>query len=239
MWPPPNRVGAEFIGATRKERPCFAAERGLDRLGHTSLRMVYWRHTKGTALFCYWSHTKRSALFCCRTWPRPPWAHKPPDGLLAAHERNGAVLLQNAAPTPLSTHEHSRVHFSILTPPGRDLSPSVYWSHNEKNGPVLLQNVASTALGTQASGWFIGGTRKERRCFAAECGPDPFGHTRALEGPFFDPNPRARTAARQSSSGSGNRGRILPRQILFVKCAFYSGPVADLGGDPFPRCGLH
>ena len=58
---------------------------------------------------------------------------------------------------------------------------------HEKNGPVLLQNVALTALGTQASGWFIGGTRKERRCFAAECGPDPFGHTRALEGPFFDP----------------------------------------------------
>ena len=48
-----------FIGATRKDRPCFAAERGLDRLGHTSLRMVYWRHTKGTA------------LFCCRTRPRP------------------------------------------------------------------------------------------------------------------------------------------------------------------------
>ena len=66
---------------------------------------------------------------------------------------------------------------------------------HEKNGPVLLQNVASTALGTQASGWFIGGTRKERRCFAAERGPDPFEHTRALEGPFFDPNPRARTSA--------------------------------------------
>ena len=54
---------------------------------------------------------------------------------------------------------------------------------HEKNGPVLLQNVALTALGTQASGWLIRGTRKERRCFAAECGPEPFGHTRALEGP--------------------------------------------------------
>ena len=40
MWPPLNRVGAEFIGVTQKERPCFAAERGLDRLGHTSLRLV-------------------------------------------------------------------------------------------------------------------------------------------------------------------------------------------------------
>ena len=42
---------------------------------------------------------------------------------------------------------------------------------HEKNGSFLLQNVALTALGTHA----------------AECGPDPFGHTRALEGPFFDP----------------------------------------------------
>ena len=61
--PPLNRVGAEFIGATRKKRPCFAAERGLDRLGHTSLRRVYWGHTKGMA------------PFCCRMRPRPLWAH--------------------------------------------------------------------------------------------------------------------------------------------------------------------
>ena len=33
---------------------------------------------------------------------------------------------------------------------------------------------------------FSGATHKETPCFAAECGPDPFGHTRALEGPFFD-----------------------------------------------------
>ena len=232
-----------FIGGTRKERRCFAAERGPDPLStheHSRVRFSILTPPGGDlSPSVYWSHTKRTALFCCRTWPRPPWAHKPPDGLLAAHERNGAVLLQNAAPTPLSTHEHSRVRFSILTP-GQGPQPQRLLEPHEKNGPVLLQNVASTALGTQASGWFIGGTRKERRCFAAECGPDPFGHTRALEGPFFDPNPRTRTAARQScSEKSGNRGRILPRQILFVKCAFYSGPVADLGGDPFPRCGLH
>ena len=57
------------------------------------------------------AHTKkeRPCFAAELAWPRPPWAHKPPDGLLAAHERNGAVLLQNAAPTPLSTHEHSRV----------------------------------------------------------------------------------------------------------------------------------
>ena len=46
---------------------------------------------------------------------------------------------------------------------------------HEKNGPVLLQNVAWTALGTQASGWFIRATRKERRCFAAEKAPTPLG----------------------------------------------------------------
>ena len=234
-----------FIEATRKDRPCFAAERGLDRLGHASLRMVYWRHTKGTALFCcrtrprpalgthehsrvhflnwdpsgvtlvfarcglqpnrvwgrvYWSHTKRTALFCCRTWPRPPWAHKPPDGLLAAHERNGAVLLQNAAPTRFGHTRAlegpcSKLGLAGLVVFGQDVASSQIGlgqsllEPHEKNGPVLLQNVASTALGTQASGWFIGGTRKERRCFAAERGPDPFEHTRALEGPFFDPNP--------------------------------------------------
>ena len=62
-----------LVECTRKERPCFAAECGLDCLGHASLRMVYWGHTK----------------------------------------KNGAVLLQNVAPTPLGTHEHSRVHFLI------------------------------------------------------------------------------------------------------------------------------
>ena len=64
-------LGKRFKAATRKERPCFAAECGLDRRGHT-----------GT-----------------------------PDGLEQAHEKNGPVLLQNVAPTPLGTHEHSRVHF--------------------------------------------------------------------------------------------------------------------------------
>ena len=169
-----------FIGGTRKERRCFAAERGPDPFEHTrALEGPFFDPNlpgKDLSPSVYWSHTKRSALFCCRRWPRPPWAHKPPDGLLAAHERNGAVLLQNAAPTPLSTHEHSGVRFPILTPPGRDHSPSVYWSHtkrtalfccrtwprppwahkppdgllatHERNGAVLLQNAAPTPLGT-------------------------------------------------------------------------------------------
>ena len=130
MWPPLNRVGAEFIGVTRMNGPIL-------------LQNV---------------------------------AQKPPAGYLGAHERNCAVLLQNAAPTPLGTHEHSRVHFLIL-----------------RSGLPLLNRV-----GTE----FIGATRKERpcfvaerglhrRCFAAECAPDPFWHTRALEGPFSDPKIRA------------------------------------------------
>ena len=54
----------------------------------------------------------------------------------------------------------------------------------EKNGAVLLQNAALAGFGQKRPRDFIRATRKERRCFAAECGPDPFGHTRALEGPF-------------------------------------------------------
>ena len=168
-----------FRAATRKERPYFAAECGPDPFGHTrALEGPFFDPEIQSPV--YSSHTKRTALSCCRTWPRPPWAHMDPgsfraatrkeqpcfaaecglgrlghtgtpDGLEQPHEKNGPVLLQNVAPTPLGTHEHSRVHFSIL----RFRTP------------------------------FRAATRKERPCFAAECGPDPFGHTRALEGPFF------------------------------------------------------
>ena len=67
---------------------------------------------------------------------------------------------------------------------GRDLG---WFRAQTKNGAVLLQNVAPTPWAHRDPGWFRTGTHKERRCFAAECGPDPFGHTRALEGPFSDP----------------------------------------------------
>ena len=50
-----------------------------------------------------------------------------------------------------------------------------------KKGAVLLHNAAPT----RDPRWFEVGTYKERRCFAAECGLDVFGHTRALEGPFL------------------------------------------------------
>ena len=38
-----------------------------------------------------------------------------------------------------------------------------------------------------------GSTQRERRYFAAECGPDFFGDTRALEAPFFDPGSKVHT----------------------------------------------
>ena len=42
-----------------------------------------------------------------------------PKGLVGPHTKNRPVLLQNVAPTPLGTHEHSRVHFLILSPRDR------------------------------------------------------------------------------------------------------------------------
>ena len=44
---------------------------------------------------------------------------------------------------------------------------------------------------------FRAATRKERPCFAAECGRDPFGHTRALQGHF--PILRLRTQLRAAT----------------------------------------
>ena len=132
----------------------------------------------------YWSHTKRTALFCCRTWPRPPWAHKPPAGLLAAHERNGAVLLQNAAPTPLSTHEHSRVHFSILTPPGGDLSASVYWSHTKRTALFCCRTWPRPPWAHKPPDGLLAAHERNGAVLLQNAAPTPFEHTRALEGPF-------------------------------------------------------
>ena len=161
---------ADFRAATRKERLCFAAECGLGRLGHT-----------GT-----------------------------PDGLEQPHEKSGPVLLQNVAPTPMGTHEHSRVHFSILR------FRTQFIAATRKERPCFA---AERGLDRRGHTWTLEAletTRKEQPCFAAECGlgrlghtgtpdgleqphekngpvllqnvaPTPFGHTRALEAPFFDP----------------------------------------------------
>ena len=54
---------ADFRAATRKERPCFAAECGLGRLGHT-----------GTPDGLEQPHEKNGPVWL-RMWPRPFWAH--------------------------------------------------------------------------------------------------------------------------------------------------------------------
>ena len=173
--------------ATRKERPCLAAECGLGRLGHT-----------GTL-----------------------------EALEQPHEKNGPVLLQNVAPTPEGTREHSRAHFSILrlrnrkqgVPKGLEQSLEIgTWSRlkctfYEQN--LVLQNQPCFSRFMEGDAEFRAAARKERLCFAAECGlgrlghtgnpgcfeqpheknspvllqnvAPTFGHTRALEGPFFDP----------------------------------------------------
>ena len=93
---------------------------------------------------------------------------------------------------------------------------------HEKNDAVLLQNVALTASGTQAAGWFIGGTRKERRCFAAERGPNRFGHTRALEGPFSDPKIWAPKRRGLGSSSPASPFRDLEIEAGFCHVKFFS-----------------
>ena len=65
-YPDPRSAGRRsrrFTASTHKERPCFAAECGPDRFGHTE-----------TPDGLEQTHT-RTALFCCRMWSRPLWAH--------------------------------------------------------------------------------------------------------------------------------------------------------------------
>ena len=73
-------------------------------------------------------------------------------------------------------------------------------------------------------GSFRAATRKERPCFAAECGPDSFGHTRALQGPFFDlktQNPKPRSP--EGFKAATRKERRRPRDCTWprLKCTFY------------------
>ena len=52
---------------------------------------------------------------------------------------------------------------------------------------------------------FSGATHKERPCFAAERGPDTFGHTRALRGPFLDSKPEGQGLGPEVRHFSGAR----------------------------------
>ena len=49
-----------------------------------------------------------------------------------------------------------------------------------------LPAVVIMAAAPQGS-WQLESTHRKKPCFDAESGPNPFGHTRALESPFFDP----------------------------------------------------
>ena len=183
MWPPLNRVETEFIGVTRKERPCFAAERGLDRLGPTSLRMVYWGHTKGTA------------LFCCRMQPRTH-EHSRVHFLIL---RSGLPLLNGVGAEFIGVTRKERPCFAAERGLDR-LGPTslrmVYWGHTKGTAPFccrmrprppwahtsppmfhFLILRSRLPLLNQVGAEFIGFTRKERRCFAAERGLDRLGPT--------------------------------------------------------------
>ena len=89
---------------------------------------IYSSHTKRTALFCcrmcfdlarahrdpgWFRAATRTALFCCRILLGPPWAHRDPGWFRAATRKERPCFAAECAPTPLGTHEHSRVHFLI------------------------------------------------------------------------------------------------------------------------------
>ena len=59
---------------------------------------------------------KERRCFAAECGPDPFGHAGTPDCLEQARTKNGAVLLQNVAPTPLGTHEHSRVHCLIRAP---------------------------------------------------------------------------------------------------------------------------
>ena len=160
---------AHDSASERATRPCFAAECGASGNGcHTSQPVISLTQSAYCpASIPTWKERPCFAAECGLDRLGHTWT---PDGLEQPHEKNGPVLLQNVAPTPLGTHEHSRVHFSILrlrtqfrtaTRKGRPCSPAecglARLGHTgtlealeqpQKNGPVLLQNVAPTLLGT-------------------------------------------------------------------------------------------
>ena len=158
MWVGPPWVHKDpgsFRAATRKERPCFAAECGPDPFGHTRALQGPFSDPKTQNPDPRSPEALRKERRGPRDWHLAQakmlfgtaklWRAK--QSLEQPHEKNGPVLLQNVASTPLGTHEHSKVHFSILR------------------------------LRTQLRA----ATRKERSCFAAECGLGRLGHTRTLE----------------------------------------------------------
>ena len=114
---------------------------------------------------------------------------------------DGPVLLQNVAPTPLGTHEHSRAHFSILRlrTPKQGVPKGLEQPHEKKGGHLeigtwprlkctfyeqnlVLQNQPYFSRFMEGEADFRAATRKERLCFAAECGLGRLGHRGTPDG---------------------------------------------------------
>ena len=115
-----------FSGATHKETPCFAAERGPDPFGHTrALRGPFFdSKSQGQGLGLKGRHFsgathKEQPCFAAERGPDSLEHSWVPHGLVGPHTKNRPVLLQNAVPTPLGTHEHSKVYFLMLSPRDR------------------------------------------------------------------------------------------------------------------------
>ena len=108
-----------------------------------------------------------------------------------------------------------------------------------KNGPVLLQNVAPTPWNPHGCPWFSGPHIKNRTCFAAERGPDPFGHTRALEGPFFDSSPGTRFRPEREAHLKPRNQAGFCHVKFCHKIKHLEHILGRSRGDPFARCGPH
>ena len=94
---------------THKERPCFVAECGRDRSGHTRALQGPFVDPGLLRVFRAGTHKERPCFAAECGFDRLGHTGTP-DGLEQAHTKNGPVLLQNVASTTLGTHEHSRVH---------------------------------------------------------------------------------------------------------------------------------
>ena len=151
-------------------------------------------------------------------------AHRDPVWFRAA-TRKRPCFAAECGPTPLGTYEHSSAHFSILRlrTPKQGVPKGLEQPHEKKGGDLEIgtwprlkcsSHTKRTALfccrmwlgppwAHRDPGWFRAATRKERPCFAAECGPDPFWHTRALEGPFFDPKTQSEPSLEQPNEKNG------------------------------------
>ena len=93
-------------------------------------------------------------------------------------------------------------------------------------------------MGHRDPGSFRAATRKERTCSAAERGPDPFGHTRALQGPFFDPktqNPKARSPKGLEQPHEKKGGDLEIGTWPKLKCTLYEQNLVSQNQPYFSR----